>query len=94
VDQFKGVGIDIRDPFENFRKSKGQAFITRMRSRAEEREKEKTGGVGVTVNLFLSFTINLHLNFFHLIFVDYIDQLVCPNTNSFSTNSSALTLYS
>ena len=43
MDQFKGVGIDIRDPFENFRKSKGQAFITRMRSRAEEREKEKTG---------------------------------------------------
>ncbi|KZS12402.1 calcium homeostasis endoplasmic reticulum protein [Daphnia magna] len=41
VDQFKGVGINIRDPFENFRKSKGQAFITRMRSRAEEREKEK-----------------------------------------------------
>jgi calcium homeostasis ER protein len=43
VDQFKGVGINIRDPFENFRKSKGQAFITRMRSRAEEREKEKGG---------------------------------------------------
>lgn len=43
ADQFKGVGIDIRDPFENFRKSKGQAFITRMRSRAEEREKERGG---------------------------------------------------
>lgn len=43
VDQYKGVGVDMRDPFENFRKSKGQAFITRMRSRAEEREKDKGG---------------------------------------------------
>jgi len=43
-DQFKGVGINIRDPFDNFRKSKGQAFITRMRSRAEEREKDRVPG--------------------------------------------------
>lgn len=37
VDQYKGVGINLSDPYENFRKSKGQAFITRMKERAEER---------------------------------------------------------
>ncbi|KAG1668399.1 Calcium homeostasis endoplasmic reticulum protein [Nymphon striatum] len=35
-DQYKGIGISLNDPFENFRKSKGQAFITRMKARAEE----------------------------------------------------------
>ncbi|CAG9763907.1 unnamed protein product [Ceutorhynchus assimilis] len=39
-DQFKGVGCNLNDPFENFRKNKGAAFITRMKARAEEREKE------------------------------------------------------
>ncbi|KAK6635653.1 hypothetical protein RUM44_000907 [Polyplax serrata] len=37
VDQYKGVGVSLHDPYENFRKSKGQAFITRMKARAEER---------------------------------------------------------
>ncbi|XP_054273893.1 calcium homeostasis endoplasmic reticulum protein-like isoform X2 [Macrosteles quadrilineatus] len=37
IDQYKGVGINLNDPYENFRKSKGQAFITRMKARAEER---------------------------------------------------------
>ncbi|EEB17110.1 conserved hypothetical protein [Pediculus humanus corporis] len=37
VDQYKGVGVNLHDPYENFRKSKGQAFITRMKARAEER---------------------------------------------------------
>lgn len=41
VDQYKGVGISINDPYENFRKSKGQAFITRMKARAEERAEER-----------------------------------------------------
>ncbi|VVC27081.1 Hypothetical protein CINCED_3A014895 [Cinara cedri] len=36
-DQYKGVGISLNDPYENFRKSKGKAFIHRMRTRAEER---------------------------------------------------------
>ncbi|BET02491.1 DUF618 [Nesidiocoris tenuis] len=36
-DQYKGVGINLNDPYENFRKSKGQAFINRMKARAEER---------------------------------------------------------
>ncbi|XP_048521279.1 calcium homeostasis endoplasmic reticulum protein-like isoform X2 [Dendroctonus ponderosae] len=40
-DQFKGVGCNLNDPYENFRKNKGAAFITRMKARAEEREKEK-----------------------------------------------------
>uniref|UniRef100_A0AAR5QEN0 Calcium homeostasis endoplasmic reticulum protein n=2 Tax=Dendroctonus ponderosae TaxID=77166 RepID=A0AAR5QEN0_DENPD len=39
-DQFKGVGCNLNDPYENFRKNKGAAFITRMKARAEEREKE------------------------------------------------------
>lgn len=36
-DQYKGIGINLNDPFENFRKSKGQAFINRMKARAEEK---------------------------------------------------------
>ncbi|KAF7279182.1 hypothetical protein GWI33_007591 [Rhynchophorus ferrugineus] len=43
-DQFKGVGCNLNDPYENFRKNKGAAFITRMKARAEEREKERRGG--------------------------------------------------
>ncbi|XP_014210852.1 calcium homeostasis endoplasmic reticulum protein isoform X2 [Copidosoma floridanum] len=41
TDQYKGVGINLNDPYENFRKSKGQAFITRMKARAEERAEER-----------------------------------------------------
>uniref|UniRef100_T1IH20 Calcium homeostasis endoplasmic reticulum protein n=1 Tax=Strigamia maritima TaxID=126957 RepID=T1IH20_STRMM len=37
-DQYKGIGINLNDPFETFRKSKGQAFINRMRARAEEKQ--------------------------------------------------------
>lgn len=37
TDQYKGVGISLNDPYENFRKNKGKAFIHRMRTRAEER---------------------------------------------------------
>lgn len=36
-DQFKGIGCNLNDPYENFRKNKGAAFITRMKARAEER---------------------------------------------------------
>ncbi|XP_037904619.1 calcium homeostasis endoplasmic reticulum protein isoform X2 [Hermetia illucens] len=36
-DMYKGVGINLNDPYENFRKNKGAAFIHRMRSRAEEK---------------------------------------------------------
>lgn len=32
-DMFKGVGISLNDPFEQFRKSKSQGFITRMQAR-------------------------------------------------------------
>lgn len=38
-DQFKGVGISLNDPYENFRKNKGAAFIHRMRVRDSERKK-------------------------------------------------------
>lgn len=38
-DQYKGVGINLNDPYENFRKNKGQAFIHRMRTRDNERKK-------------------------------------------------------
>lgn len=34
----QGVGLQLQaDPYENFRKNKGAAFITRMKARAEER---------------------------------------------------------
>lgn len=35
-DMYKGIGSNLNDPYENFRKSKGQAFINRMKARAEE----------------------------------------------------------
>ncbi|KAL3211308.1 hypothetical protein MRX96_036536 [Rhipicephalus microplus] len=35
-DLYKGVGINLHDPYENFRKSKGQAFINRMKARTED----------------------------------------------------------
>ncbi|XP_077499620.1 SR-related CTD associated factor 6 isoform X3 [Amblyomma americanum] len=35
-DLYKGVGISLHDPYENFRKSKGQAFINRMKARTED----------------------------------------------------------
>lgn len=38
-DQYKGVGISLNDPYENFRKNKGAAFIHRMRSRDHDRKK-------------------------------------------------------
>lgn len=38
-DQYKGVGISLSDPYENFRKNKGAAFIHRMRSRDHDRKK-------------------------------------------------------
>jgi len=36
-DQYKGVGVNLHDPFESYRKTKGQAFVDRMRQRAEDR---------------------------------------------------------
>lgn len=36
-DQYKGIGVNLNDPYENFRKNKGAAFITRMKERALER---------------------------------------------------------
>ncbi|XP_012550792.1 calcium homeostasis endoplasmic reticulum protein isoform X2 [Bombyx mori] len=36
-DQYKGVGVSLNDPYENFRKNKGAAFISRMKERALER---------------------------------------------------------
>ena len=35
TDMRKGIGIDLKDPFEQFRKSKAQGFIQRMRARDE-----------------------------------------------------------
>ena len=36
-DQFKGVGVTMNDPFEQFRKNKSQGFISRMKARDEGR---------------------------------------------------------
>lgn len=38
-DMYKGVGVSLNDPYENFRKNKGAAFIHRMRSRDHDRKK-------------------------------------------------------
>lgn len=34
---FQGVGMNMNDPYENFRKNKGAAFITRMKARADDK---------------------------------------------------------
>nr|XP_039268165.1 calcium homeostasis endoplasmic reticulum protein-like [Styela clava] len=36
-DQFKGLGMPTDDPYESFRKSKSQGFITRIKARDKER---------------------------------------------------------
>lgn len=36
-DMYKGIGVNLNDPYENFRKSKRQAFINRMKARAGEK---------------------------------------------------------
>lgn len=33
MDTFKGLGVSVNDPFENFRKSRSNVFIARMRAR-------------------------------------------------------------
>ncbi|VDI67775.1 calcium homeostasis endoplasmic reticulum protein [Mytilus galloprovincialis] len=38
TDMFKGIGMDLKDPFEQFRKSKSHGFIARMKARDEMRE--------------------------------------------------------
>jgi len=35
TDLYKGIGISLNDPFENFRKNKSHGFVTRMREKAE-----------------------------------------------------------
>lgn len=37
MDMHKGIGMDLRDPFEQFRKNKSQGFIQRMKTRDEEK---------------------------------------------------------
>ncbi|KAH9496814.1 hypothetical protein Btru_010352 [Bulinus truncatus] len=42
LDMHKGIGIDLRDPFEQFRKNKSQGFIQRMKTRDEEKPKKRS----------------------------------------------------
>jgi len=39
-DMYKGIGINLKDPFEQFRKNKSQGFIQRMKARDESRDPE------------------------------------------------------
>lgn len=34
-DQFKGVGVSLDDPYENYRKNKSYNFVARMKAREE-----------------------------------------------------------
>lgn len=34
-DMYRGIGISLNDPFEQFRKSKSQGYVHRMKSREE-----------------------------------------------------------
>ncbi|CAG5119503.1 unnamed protein product [Candidula unifasciata] len=42
TDMHKGIGIDLRDPFDQFRKNKSQGFIHRMKTRDDEKPKKKS----------------------------------------------------
>ncbi len=39
MDMYRGVGVEINDPFESFRKNKSSSFMTRMKSRAAKSAK-------------------------------------------------------
>ena len=39
-DQYKGVGVSMNDPFEQFRKNKSQTFISRMKARDDGTKSE------------------------------------------------------
>ncbi|BFY99812.1 hypothetical protein BsWGS_02851 [Bradybaena similaris] len=41
-DMHKGIGIDLRDPFEQFRKNKSQGFTHRMKTRDDDKPKKKS----------------------------------------------------
>jgi len=43
TDLYKGVGVSLSDPFENFRKTKSHGFVTRMREKAEVAAGGSTG---------------------------------------------------
>lgn len=62
-DMFKGVGVDLRDPFEQFRKNKSHGFIARMKARDEMREKSKVLPCIIDYlegHVFLCFFIHIH----------------------------------
>lgn len=71
-DQYKGVGLNLNDPYENFRKSKGQAFITRMKARAEERAEERGDWSRLEKNSKLLNFVNYESTFF----VRNVEQIV------------------
>lgn len=62
---FKGVGVDFKDFFEQFRKNKSYGFIVRMKVRDEMREKSK-----VFIDIVVYFVIKNIVNF-------YVFQKVC-----------------
>ena len=35
VDLYKGIGMSTNDPFEQFRKSRAQTFVQKMKAKAE-----------------------------------------------------------
>ena len=46
MDMYRGVGVEINDPFESFRKNKSSSFMTRMKARGEVRGQSDVGLVG------------------------------------------------
>lgn len=48
-DMYKGIGVSMNDPFEQFRKSKSQGFISRMQARDSGREGKGVYHVSVLI---------------------------------------------
>lgn len=43
-DQYKGVGVPLDDPYENYRRNKSYSFIARMKARDECKSEEGDTG--------------------------------------------------
>ena len=54
TDLYKGIGISLNDPFENFRKNKSHGFVTRMREKAEATAGSTAGTDDTTADQRLS----------------------------------------
>lgn len=54
-DQYKGVGVSLDDPYENYRRNKSYNFVARMKAREEGRNFHQVISVGLFENVAMKF---------------------------------------